>query len=848
MNIPVIIVHIGNQEYLNICIKNNEYFNNDVYLIGDETNKNICKNHINYKDIKSKTLDKFNKLYKHISPNNILFEKICIQRWFYIAEFMKEKKINKAFICDSDVLLYCNINNLVNKYYKDDLYFVSMNDKIPVNACQSIWTLDKLNKFINFIVEFYEKNDWIYIQNYWNKYNDKLTGGISDMYLLYCYITNTKFKDNYFNLNTKLIPSKNDLTNNVNNRFFDNSINKNMNCFKNNKWEMKEYKFNIANMENIIKKIIWINRLPYCYNYNNKKNLKCNSIHFHGSKNLMLSYSVFINNKLNNIIQNNRNILKTIPKFITDYDYKNSIFNYGLPIYALPKINLPLNTETTYVDFIMYLSTFLKNKKIKYVEIGVSVLKTFYQFCNYLQKSILYAFDIEKINPTIERKFKLLNIKDNIKEYIYNNNIINYFNGDVFNKENINKFKNIVNKADIIFSDAHHSYKGVKNEYEYLIKNILNNEFILYYDDLDNPELLKFFKELCIKLYNNNNNKLTFGLLKINGWLGQHEHAHLNGVITTLNLPEILTNQFNIEYLKFNKKPTISAIFFSLNDNYTKDNKERLIIALNYMLNCVDEVVYVDWGSPNNVSLLELPYIKNNIPKTNKLIHVKISRQTINDIIPKGKHFIQQSIIRNIAIRKTTCDYIISTNVDIIFPNKKDLYNIINNDDKQTFYSISRKDVPMSSVIKLYSEDKKKLREHLSSYVKVRGIDNNPENKFKIESKKQISETTDLYKQYVKYARIWNCGDFQMAHRNIWYDVKGFEEKMLDAAQCTDTNIQKKICNYGYKLKILNNPDVFHMSHPARSSHSTKKFNDLNRFLINFDKTENSNEWGVFLV
>ena len=590
MTIPVIIMHIGNQEYLNICIKNNEYFNNNVYLIGDENNKKFCKNHINYKNIKSELLEKFDKLYKHISPNNIPFEKICIQRWFYIAEFMKKQQINKAFVCDSDVLLYCNINEVVNKYYKDDFYFVTMNDKIPVNACQSIWTLKKINEFINFIINFYENSDWTYVINYWNNYNNKLSGGISDMYLLYCYITKTTFKQNNFKLDTKLIPSKNDLTNTINNSFFDNSINKNMNCFNNNKWDMKEYNYNIANMENIIKNIEWINRLPYCYNYANKKKIKCNSIHFHGCKNLILNNSILIN-----------------------------------------------------------------------------------------------------------------------------------------------------------------------------------------------------------------------------------------------------------------KKNKISAIFFSLNDNYTKDNKERLIIALNYMLDCVDEVVYVDWGSPNNVSLLELPYIINNIPKTNKLVHVKISRKEINNIVPKGNHFIQQSIIRNIAIRKSTGDYIISTNVDIIFPNKQELYDVINNDDKQTFYSISRKDVPMNSVINLYNEDKTKLRKHLSSYIKVRGIDNNPEYKFKIEAKTQISENSELYKQYIKYARIWNCGDFQMAHRSIWFNVKGFEEKMLKTSFCSDTNLQKKICNYGYKLKILNKPDVFHMSHPARSSHNNKKFNDLNRFLINFNKSENDDKWGILI-
>jgi len=59
---------------------------------------------------------------------------------------------------------------------------------------------------------------------------------------------------------------------------------------------------------------------------------------------------------------------------------------------------------------------------------------------------------------------------------------------------------------------------------------------------------------------------------------------------------------------------------------------------------------------------------------------------------------------------------------------------------------------------------------------------------------------------------------------------------MLDGAMGTDSNIHKKVCNYGYNLKILNKPDIFHMNHPARSAHGNKKMCDMNRFLINFQK------------
>ena len=161
----------------------------------------------------------------------------------------------------------------------------------------------------------------------------------------------------------------------------------------------------------------------------------------------------------------------------------------------------------------------------------------------------------------------------------------------------------------------------------------------------------------------------------------------------------------------------ISAILFSLNDNYTDDNIERLYLCLFYLLDSVDEIIYIDWGSPNGITLYDALKQKYFFPETNKIKVIKYSREQIDTIIPTGFHFIQQSIIRNIGIRHASHEYIVSTNVDIIFPENKYLQKIIEDDDKKTFYSLNRKDVPFNSVLKLFNENKAKLREDLSILV-----------------------------------------------------------------------------------------------------------------------------------
>ena len=261
------------------------------------------------------------------------------------------------------------------------------------------------------------------------------------------------------------------------------------------------------------------------------------------------------------IIKFNRTTLESVDNFITDTQYNNSRDLYGLPKRVYHLINKPLNNDITYVDLLIFLSEYLNKKNLNYLEIGVSVLKTFYQVASYLQDSTLYAYDINIINPTIESRF----IK-NGDNYNYKTNKIVYYKGDIYDEKSLLNFRtNIVEKKiDIIFSDAHHRYPGLLSEYTNLIQYILNDNFILYYDDLawsndmhtnmdsestrSNMTGAFFFNANKLKQKYDN---LTVALLSINGWLGNHERKHTNGIVTTLNLKKILEEQninINIKY------------------------------------------------------------------------------------------------------------------------------------------------------------------------------------------------------------------------------------------------------------------------------------------------------------
>mgnify|MGYP005822770883 CR=1 FL=1 len=253
---------------------------------------------------------------------------------------------------------------------------------------------------------------------------------------------------------------------------------------------------------------------------------------------------------LNEVIKQNRDNLSEVKSFISDSDYEGSPDNYGLPPHVRHLIDQPLNEQLTYVDLLMYLQPHLNCERLKYVEIGVSVLKTFYQVASFLENSDLYAYDINNINPTIEKLFSKVDDSPQIKHYTHKTNNLTYFKGDVFKLEDFQSFKEEVGgKVNIIFSDAHHTGNGLQSEYENYIKDALDKNFILYYDDLETTSMYEYFMKLSeiYKIHGGRN--ITPALLKVNGWLGQHEHTHLNGIITSLDLKALLPPQIPVHYV-----------------------------------------------------------------------------------------------------------------------------------------------------------------------------------------------------------------------------------------------------------------------------------------------------------
>lgn len=590
--LPVIIYHRGGQHYVKTVLEEALRHHNIVYLIGDSSNAHFpCTEFYHYEPLQEQS--PVNTFYKHASPNNAAFEKVCIQRWFTILNLMRLKRLQRAFVCDSDVLIFENLASMMTTdKYPLPVYISTTNTKYSVTAGQSLWTLNALQKFTEFITAFYQRTNWKRVEQCWENYPNKLSGGISDMYLLYCFLTGTGFEDHKFHIMPPCARLRNrDLSQIMDGKVFDNSIDLLSDGFESYMFEHSEHQFPHQNMGQAIKKVWWKRGRPFG-RLRSQGIVRFVSLHFHGCK--------------------------------------------------------------------------------------------------------------ELISPYAEKS-------------------------------------------------------------------------------------------------------------------RQHK--------------------------------SISAVIFSLNDDYSPDMKERFVLCVNCLSECVDEIVYIDWGSPHGVSLLEIPEVHCAVSNPAQIKHLKFSRREIANIVPPNCNFIQQPIIRNIGIRHCSCDYILSTNIDILTPSYTEVQALLRQDDGQTFYSVNRKNVCHRFVLQHAHFHPTHLRSILQNHVEQRQyqIDTEPEVVFQQQSLNDIAPTgdLDLYHAHQKYTKIWNCGDFQLAHRRVWYTIKGFEEGMILTAHGTDSVVQKKVCAYGFRLRILNNPPLYHINHSARSSHNPKEMNDMRRFFIDLTKSENPETWGL---
>jgi len=265
---------------------------------------------------------------------------------------------------------------------------------------------------------------------------------------------------------------------------------------------------------------------------------------------------------------------------------------------------------------------------------------------------------------------------------------------------------------------------------------------------------------------------------------------------------------------------SVSVVVTAKNDGYGNNLNFRAKLALNQMIRVFDEVIYVDWCSEGKSLLeeLELDFKKN-------LKHIRVFKKDLEVFSP---HLLEIPMIevlgRNIGIRRAKGDFILSTNIDIIISKIHEKFL-----SKSMMYISARRDIPRElpvDFLKVHSEDS--LVDFLIMH----------KNFFKQSSSIQNFNSID------KWSIIENCGDFQLASKEVWNLIRGFEESMVYRLYA-DSNLLKKTDLNGIKNYLVD-IDLFHIDHdrPPLMVGNTPKHNNYQEDLLDFTETRNSKNWG----
>jgi hypothetical protein len=268
------------------------------------------------------------------------------------------------------------------------------------------------------------------------------------------------------------------------------------------------------------------------------------------------------------------------------------------------------------------------------------------------------------------------------------------------------------------------------------------------------------------------------------------------------------------------------AVIVSRNDDYGGNLIHRATLCLNNLLQTFDAIFYIDWKCVNDKSLIES--LPESIQKHPRLFTYKVTKQFIKDNIPSVYNIpIVEVLGRNLGIRKALdkgYDWICSTNIDIMI-NNFDI-DIL---DKNILYSARRYNVPKEI--------------HLESP----SIDNLINNKGKFDKAKlAVIDGQAVWDSGDIWSLTVSCGDFQLAYRTLWEEVRGFEEEMVGRSYA-DSNLMKRPILIGKKSALLDT-NIFHLNHGCngyRESDEYLPLNDRFKYVNNFVKSTNTKDWGL---
>ncbi|OWY19292.1 hypothetical protein C7N43_29295 [Sphingobacteriales bacterium UPWRP_1] len=243
-------------------------------------------------------------------------------------------------------------------------------------------------------------------------------------------------------------------------------------------------------------------------------------------------------------------------------------------------------------------------------------------------------------------------------------------------------------------------------------------------------------------------------------------------------------------------QPYLSIVVASRNDNHGGDMLKRMTIFVNGLIyqtrkhRLPTELLFVEWNPPQNAPLLHevLPKPVNHPFLT--IRYVVVPPQIHQTYRFAGVMPLYQMIAKNAGIRRAKANFILCTNVDLLFSDE--LFSILaqQNLQENCFYRANRCDIP--ATIQDSWSFEQQLQFAQSNIMNRVGLSNyylHLTNAHPLLTKnkwiaRQVNYLVGLKRKWFNNRQetaLWTldtdaCGDFTLMSAKAWHDIQGYPE------------------------------------------------------------------------
>jgi len=288
----------------------------------------------------------------------------------------------------------------------------------------------------------------------------------------------------------------------------------------------------------------------------------------------------------------------------------------------------------------------------------------------------------------------------------------------------------------------------------------------------------------------------------------------------------------------------LSIVTYGRNDNYSFNLVKRTAMSFNCLAEVLteqDEILFVDYNTPDHLPTLPESIWDTLTDKALKLVKViRISRD-LHEVL-KGDSVLPvlENISRNAAIVRSNPanHWILSTNPDVllVLSSRWQDINELLLQTPDSFYEMPRFDIPESVWSSLYRSEPKSNMTMLRDWIVANQV--------------AVVETVPDW-QFQKFLLFDAPGDFQLAPRDYFFRLRGFDESMNKYLH-SDSNLAKRMwmLNGCRTDHLLGNLWVLHQDHYL-SGEWTKNFTGIlhnhlgTKVSQQNDVIANDKDWGL---